>query len=96
MNGKEIRLAVVPVDPRDILRGDYVVLAYDISRLTSTELAGDDAFTWSDPIYVTIAEGADGWRATAISKDKPASGTFLQGMVQNFSSTARAKASKAA
>lgn len=87
MNGKEVRLAVVPVDPRDILRGDYVVLAYDISRLTNTDLAGDDAFSWGDPIYVTIAAGADDWQATAISKDKPATGTFLKGTVQNFYNT---------
>ena len=27
-DGKEVRLEVVPVDPRDLFRGDYVVLGY--------------------------------------------------------------------
>ena len=31
--GREIVLKTVPVDPRDLFRGDYVTLRYDISRL---------------------------------------------------------------
>ncbi len=31
--GKEIQLKVYPVDPRDFLRGDYVVLDYEISKI---------------------------------------------------------------
>lgn len=38
-NGKEIRLALVPIDPRSMLQGDYVTLRYDISTLPeATEL----------------------------------------------------------
>ena len=32
-DGREVTLSVEPVDPRDLLRGDYVTLAYNISRL---------------------------------------------------------------
>jgi len=32
-NGQEVVLSVEPVDPRDLLRGDYVTLTYNISRL---------------------------------------------------------------
>ncbi len=32
-DGREVTLAVEPVDPRDLLRGDYVVLGYNISQL---------------------------------------------------------------
>jgi uncharacterized membrane-anchored protein len=32
-NGREIRLAVIPIDPRDLFLGDYVTLRYDISRV---------------------------------------------------------------
>lgn len=32
-DGEEIVLSVEPVDPRDLLRGDYVTLSYNISRL---------------------------------------------------------------
>src|SRR3712207_8325878 len=32
--GTEIRLPVVPVDPRDFLRGDYVILSYPDRKST--------------------------------------------------------------
>ncbi len=84
-NGHEVRLAVVPVDPRDLLRGDYVVLAYAISRLDSGQLTGDDPFDSGDAIYVTLAQ-ADGqtWQATAISHAPPASGTWIRGTVTDI------------
>ncbi|WLR61016.1 GDYXXLXY domain-containing protein [Guptibacillus hwajinpoensis] len=37
-SGKEIRLALTPVDPRSMLQGDYVTLRYDISTLPGTVL----------------------------------------------------------
>ena len=37
-----IRLAVIPVDPRDFFRGDYVILSYGISRLDAGALEGID------------------------------------------------------
>jgi uncharacterized membrane-anchored protein len=40
--GKEIRLETEPVDPRDLLYGDYVILNYDISNLSSTLWKGSD------------------------------------------------------
>ena len=86
-NGAEIRLAVVPVDPRDLFRGDFVILSYDISRIASNAVTGDDSFTYQDPIYVTIAQGTEGWRATAIDHTAPegaAPGTVLRGTVMDL------------
>ena len=34
-NGREVVLEVIPVDPRSLFRGDYVILGYDISRFDS-------------------------------------------------------------
>jgi uncharacterized membrane-anchored protein len=82
-NGKEIRLAVVPVDPRDFLRGDYVILSYPISLLKSDEIAGGDAMRWGDTAYVSLAETAEGWQATAIGPVPPESGIFLKGLVES-------------
>jgi uncharacterized membrane-anchored protein len=82
-NGKEIRLAVVPVDPRDLLRGDYVILNFPISRLMSDEVPGGDAVYWDDTVYVSLAETADGWQATAVSHVPPDSGMFLKGVVES-------------
>ena len=81
-NGREIRLAVIPVDPRDLLRGDYVVLSYAISRLQTNQLEGDDDFDHGAPVYVTIAPEGDGWRAVAVAHSTPeGDGTFLKGIV---------------
>lgn len=39
-SGVEVTLKAAPVDPRDLLRGDYVILNYDISRVPVSTLAG--------------------------------------------------------
>lgn len=72
-SGTEVRLATAPVDPRDIFRGDYVILTYDISRLPMDSLAEDaDDLTAGSPVYVTLTEHADGlWRANGIFPDYP-------------------------
>ena len=85
-HGKEIRLAVMPIDPQDILRGDYVQLDYAIAHLASVDLAGDDEFAEGAPIYVAVSESADGWTPTAISHRSPAEGTYLRGTVRDATS----------
>ena len=84
-NGREIRLAVVPVDPRDLFRGDYVILSYDISRIDTREASAAPDINWGDTVYVTIEDGAEGWQATAIGREAPDSGTFLRGTVASVS-----------
>ena len=51
--GTEIRLTAVPVDPRDLFRGDYVVLSYPISRLRADRLEGADEFSVGQTVYVS-------------------------------------------
>lgn len=66
-DGTEVRLAIVPVDPRDLFRGDYVTLAYDISELRLDRLEGDKEFASGDAIFVTLRpQGPDG-RAVAVA-----------------------------
>ncbi|HVY21659.1 MAG TPA: GDYXXLXY domain-containing protein [Bauldia sp.] len=77
-NGREIHLAVIPIDPHDLFRGDYVTLNYNISTVRSDALAGDDTFAVGDTIYVAL--DADNV-ATAITHAAPASGMFLKGTV---------------
>ncbi len=60
-DGTEVRLAVEPVDPRDLLRGDYVVLSYPISRIDRSMIAGaGDGGLKDRSIYVRLARGDDG------------------------------------
>jgi uncharacterized membrane-anchored protein len=81
MRGTEIRLAVVPIDPRDVFRGDYVTLAYRISRLNPRRLEGDDEFAVGDPIYVALEPRGAEWAAAAIYRQPPEEGTFIAGTV---------------
>jgi uncharacterized membrane-anchored protein len=79
--GAEIRLPVVPVDPHDLFRGDYVTLAYPISRIESDQIAGDKDFTFGDLVYLSLERDGDGWKAAALHRARPESGTFLKGTV---------------
>jgi uncharacterized membrane-anchored protein len=92
-NGREVRLAVVPVDPRDLLRGDYVVLSYDISRLATDEVEGDDDFGYYETVYVSLKEAPAGWVATSVSRAEPENGVFLKGTVENVLSRETCKLS---
>ena len=37
-DGREITLKIEPVDPNDLLRGDYVSLFYEISRVSVSDV----------------------------------------------------------
>jgi uncharacterized membrane-anchored protein len=66
-DGMEITLQTHPVDPRDIFRGDYVRLAYDISQVPSGPLE-DQPATARDPIvFVKLTPDGNGhYRAVSV------------------------------
>jgi uncharacterized membrane-anchored protein len=58
--GREVTLQTQPVDPRDLLRGDYVVLSYDISQLAAGALAGQPTAERNPIVFVKLAPNANG------------------------------------
>ncbi|QRY69317.1 GDYXXLXY domain-containing protein [Ensifer sp. PDNC004] len=68
-SGRDVLLKTVPVDPRDLLRGDYVILSYDISRLQPELFKGDTPKQSEEAqIYVRLEKQLDGfWAATEAS-----------------------------
>lgn len=84
-NGAEVLLRIQPVDPRDLLRGDYVVLAYDISQILGSMISNVPegmTVTEEGPIYVRLAKGADKhWNAIAASLGVPFSAPPAAGEV---------------
>jgi uncharacterized membrane-anchored protein len=73
-SGTEVMLEVRPIDPRDLLRGDYVVVGYTISNLDKSLFGGETREDYSGPhtVYVRLARGADGlWEAAAARLDSP-------------------------
>ncbi|WP_115732219.1 GDYXXLXY domain-containing protein [Aminobacter aminovorans] len=80
-DGKEVLLKVEPVDPRDLLRGDYVRLGYDISRIEVEKIANlpqGELTSVEGPVVVRLKKDPDGyWRATSAwlgSAETPAPG----------------------
>ena len=61
-----VTLKVTPIDPMDPLRGEFVILSYDISRLKPAELDGEDTFKTADTIYVTLQNKGENWAAVAV------------------------------
>jgi uncharacterized membrane-anchored protein len=59
-DGTEVTLQTRPVDPRDFLRGDYVVLGYDITQLSAGALANQPAGERNPAVYVKLAPNSDG------------------------------------
>ncbi|HWK66578.1 MAG TPA: GDYXXLXY domain-containing protein [Rhizobiaceae bacterium] len=76
-SGTEVLLKVEPVDPRDLLRGDYVSLRYDITNIPTAIIANipeGTSATETGPIFVRLRQEPDGfWRAVSASFDVPAS-----------------------
>lgn len=76
-DGQEVLLKVEPVDPRDLLRGDYIYLSYEISRIPVTLIADiPDGKQTNDEgqITVRLKKEADGyWRAASAWLAKPTS-----------------------
>lgn len=85
-----IALKVKPVDPSDMFRGDYVILNYDISRIDTGVLPGDDTYALGSYAYVTMEQRDGVWSPIAVNAAMPshAAGTIvLRGQVENVSGT---------
>ncbi|MGQ2968801.1 MAG: GDYXXLXY domain-containing protein [Allorhizobium sp.] len=70
-SGTDVLLKTAPVDPRDLLRGDYVILTYDISTISTTSITGARPETGEVArLNVRLKPGADGfWTVSAASFD---------------------------
>ena len=65
--GTEITLQTRPLDPRDLLRGDYVTLGYDITQLPAGALAGQSSAERNPIVFVKLAPNANGlYEAVAV------------------------------
>lgn len=70
----EVLLETLPIDPRNLLRGDYVVLRYDISSVPAGTLK-DRRADRGAPVFVTLAPAPDGFhRALSVHSSQPVPG----------------------
>jgi uncharacterized membrane-anchored protein len=88
--GERILLVTEPVDPRDIFRGDYVRLTYEISTLDLNRLGVSERFKPRDKIYVTLERDENGiYRASFVSKRRAEGKPFIQGRIKGVEPNAR-------
>jgi len=84
--GREVLLKTEPVDPRDLFRGDYVILNYEISSLDLSMLSGRaDEFMPGDGVYVALDPSIKCASPIGIYKTEPKTGVFVKGTIRNIS-----------
>ena len=75
LTGKTVILKTLPIDPFDFLRGQYLTINYEISRVNFT-----DNIKEGETVYVSLKEGDDKiWHANYVSSIKPEIGVFIRG-----------------
>lgn len=84
--GEKILLKTMPVDPRDILRGDYVILNYEISRLNMDQIPhNDNNFSVDRPFFLVLEKGEKYWHPVELKKVKPkGDNIFIKGIVKSI------------
>lgn len=69
--GEEILLKTAPVDPRDLFRGDYVRLSYEISTIDLNNVPYDSGFSTGNTIYATLSKKEKFWTVDSVSHSMP-------------------------
>jgi uncharacterized membrane-anchored protein len=69
-DGAEVTLQTLPVDPRDFLRGDYVILRYDISEIVAGSLKDQPSRARNAEVFVKLAPKREGiYEAVSVHAD---------------------------
>ncbi|BDG03382.1 GDYXXLXY domain-containing protein [Anaeromyxobacter oryzae] len=68
--GTEITLDTLPVDPRDLLSGHYVILRFKAEE-PPPDLV-DGAVQLDAPAWLVLERAEPAWRAVAVVRDRPA------------------------
>ena len=75
LTGKNVILKTQPVDPFDLLRGQYLIINYEISGADLSAEAKE-----GDTVYVLLKESDDKiWHADKVLLNKPNNGVFIRG-----------------
>lgn len=82
--GTEVMLKTAPIDPRDLFRGDYVILRYEINTIDlNSILSQGESFNKNDHIYLKLDTGLDYAKPIEISKESFDEGIYISGTITN-------------
>lgn len=80
LTGKTIVLATQPVDPFDPLRGQYIIIRYEISTISAPTDAKE-----GNTVYVSLTKDAEGIsRYASASLSPPRDIIFIKGKIKNI------------
>lgn len=85
--GNDILLKTVPVDPRDLFRGDYVILRYEISTIDTNAYASLNASSLKvdDKVYVALdIDNEKIGTISEINREVPTKGIFIKGTIKSI------------
>lgn len=86
--GQEIKIKTMPVDPRDVFRGDYVTLNYEINEIPIDKVPEvfKDEKKWSEQrrtaLYVVLVKEGDYYVVDHGVLEKPKEGVYLKGFFE--------------
>lgn len=80
--GERVLLKIEPVDPRDILRGDYVTFRYTGISTLDPKIEGGKEVLYGEKVYLLLGQDGQYWKGVAVRKTRPAKGEIaLRGSV---------------
>lgn len=80
LTGKTAVLATRPIDPFDILRGQYIIINYEISNIPAIQEARQ-----GDSVYVILKEDENRiYRHQGVSLTMPKDAAFIKGTIKSI------------
>lgn len=81
-NAQDVILRVIPYDPKELLRGDYVTLHYDINTIKKATNRNEEKHFKNHKAYVLLKEDKDGiYYATDITPEPPEDKLYIKGEI---------------
>ena len=81
-SGRPVLLKTAPVDPWDPLRGQYLNLSYEISRLAEDKVRLEGLpYNPGQQVWVTLRKGETYWNAVTVSSTRPSGNQAAAGDV---------------
>lgn len=89
-NGTDVLLRIVPVDPRDPLRGDYENIQYNISSIPEYMLQGSSVQEGAT-VYVVLQKQAQTWEMRRVQLFEPSNDElFIKGRINYITTVGNA------
>ena len=80
VTGQEVKLKVIPIDPRSLFRGNYARLNYEISNVSVSNKDDSRKPRQNEFVYVKLKQDEEGFFvADGATLDKPDEGLFIRG-----------------